>query len=67
MCSMGTQLPPEKRSHANPLNFWTVFIVAKMPLGMEVGLGTRDFVFDGYPVPPEKNAQPHPIFGPCLL
>jgi len=41
----------------------------KMPLGMEVGLGPGDFVFDG-PKPcssPEKGHNPHPIFGPCLL
>jgi len=42
----------------------------KMPLGMEVGLGPGDFVFDGEPAPPfppDKTAQPAPIFGPCLL
>jgi len=39
-----------------------------MPLGMEVGLGPGDFVFDGDPAPTEKMAQlPDPIFGPCLL
>jgi len=38
-----------------------------MPLGKEVGLGSGDFMFDGYAAPPEKKAQPHPIFGPCLL
>jgi len=38
----------------------------KMPLGMEVDLGTGDFVLDGDPAPPEKRSQP-PIFGPCLL
>ena len=37
----------------------------KMPLGMEVGLGPGDFVFDGDPAP-QKRAQP-PIFCPCLL
>jgi len=31
----------------------------KMPLGMEVGLGPGDFVFDGDPAPPRKSAQ-HP-------
>jgi len=30
----------------------------KIPLGMEVGLGPGNFVFDGDPSPPEK---PHPI------
>jgi len=36
-----------------------------MPLGMEVG--PDDFVFHGNPAPPEIMAQPHPIFGPCVL
>jgi len=37
-----------------------------MPLGMEVGLGSGDFVFD--PVILSKRAHPpHPIFGPYLL
>jgi len=36
-------------------------------LQVEVGLGPRDIVLDGYLAPPqEKGAQP-PIFGPCLL
>jgi len=40
----------------------------KMPLGMEVGLGSGDFGFDADPAPPEKRPQlPYPIFGPCLL
>jgi len=40
----------------------------KIPLGMQVGLGPGDFVFDGYPATPRKKAHPpHPIFGPCLL
>jgi len=28
-----------------------------MPLGIEVGLGPGDFVFDEDPAPPEKKAQ----------
>jgi len=36
--------------------------LTKMPLGMEVGLGPRDFVFDGDPAPPEKRAQPSTQF-----
>ena len=40
----------------------------KMPHGMEVGLGPGDSVLVPVPSPPpEKRAQPHPIFGPCLL
>jgi len=42
-----------------------------MPIGMEVGLGLRDIVFDVEQLPPEKKGSPtphsHPIFGPCLL
>jgi len=38
-----------------------------MPLGVEVGLGPVDFVFDGEPAPPEKGHSPNPIFAPCLL
>ena len=37
----------------------------KKPLGMEVGLGPGDFVFDGDRA--QKRHSPHPIFGPCLL
>jgi len=48
---------------AKRLDGWT-----KMPLGMEVGFGSGDFVFDGDPATPSKRAHPpHPIFGPCLL
>ena len=37
----------------------------KMPLGMEVGLGSGDFALHGDPAPPpEKGPQ---IFGSCLL
>jgi len=32
----------------------------KMLLGMEVGLGPGDFVFDGDPATPEKRAHPPP-------
>jgi len=39
-----------------------------MPLGMEVGLSPRDFVFDGDPAPPQKKGHsPHSIFDPCPL
>ena len=39
-----------------------------MSLGMEVGLGLRDIVFDVDPATPRKKAHPlPPNFGPCLL
>ena len=48
----------------------------KMALGMEVGLGPGDFVFNGDPdsdfvfdgaqLPPEHTHH-HPVFGPCLF
>jgi len=40
----------------------------KMPLGMELGLGPGDFVFDRDPATPRKKGTPtHPIFCSCLL
>ena len=38
----------------------------KMPLGMEVGLGPGNFVFDGDQLPRKRHSH-HPIFGLCLL
>ena len=39
-----------------------------MPLGMEVGLGSGDFVLDGDPAPsPKRGRSPSTIFGPFLL
>ena len=38
----------------------------KMPLGMEVCLGTGDFVLDGDHTPPSQKGGT-PIFGPFLL
>jgi len=39
-----------------------------MPLGMEVGLGPGDFVFDGDPARPRKKAHPHlPNFWPTSI
>ena len=34
-----------------------------MPLGMEVGVGPGDFVFDGDPATPKRADPPHPILG----
>jgi len=38
-----------------------------MSLGMEVGLGPGDFVFDENTAPQRKSHSPRPIVGPCLL
>jgi len=38
----------------------------KMPLGMEVGLSPRDFVFDGDPAPLKKGAEPDVYCGQRL-
>jgi len=38
----------------------------KMLLGMELGLGSGDFVLDGDPAPLSPKGGPQ-IFGPCLL
>jgi len=39
-----------------------------MPLGMEVGLGPGDFVFDEHPAPPGKRIHPPDLIcGACLL
>ena len=69
---METQLPSLLMGHSPQFSAnircgqtagWT-----KMLLGMEVGLGPGDFVFDGiHPAPQKTGHSPHPIFGPCLL
>jgi len=53
----GTQPRIFGRSPLWPNGGWT-----KMPLGMEVGFGPGDFVFNGDPAPPEKETQPPPNF-----
>ena len=57
---MGTQLPSPEGAQpqfsasvrCGQTAGWT-----KMPLGMEMGLGPGDFVFDGAQLPPEKRAK----------
>ena len=40
----------------------------KMPLGMDLGIGPGDFVFEGDPATlRKKGTPPPPNFGPCLL
>jgi len=67
---MGTQLTLPKEAHApifDPYLLWPNGYT-KMPLGMEVGLGTGDFVLDGDPaLPPPKKGHSPPIFDPSLL
>jgi len=60
---MGTQLSPEKKAHPPP----PIFLVhvycgqtagwIKIPLGMEVNVGSGNVVLDGVAAPP-KSAQP---------
>jgi len=54
----GDPAPLPKKGHNSP-NFRPIFIVAietagciRMPLGMELGLSSGDFVFDGVPATP---------------
>ena len=70
---MGTQLPSQKGGRAPP-QFSAHFCCGqtagciKMPLGMDVGLSSGDFVLDGDPVPLlKKGAEPPKNFRPCLL
>jgi len=60
---MGTQLPPRKRAHLCPPDFWPMSIVAKwlwtkMPLGTEVNVGPGDVVLDGVAAPPKRGTAP---------
>jgi len=65
---MGNHLPLLKG--AEPPTFGPYNMLrpnACMPLGMEVSLGSGNFVLDGDPAsPPQKGAEP-PIFDLCLL
>ena len=71
---MGSQLPPEKRTH-HPTQFLAHVCCGqtagwmKTALGTEVDLSPGHVVLDGDPDPPRKGAQqpPPPLFGGCLL
>jgi len=55
----GAEIPPEFSAHVycGQTAAWI-----RMPLGMKVGLGLRDIVFDVDPATPRKRAHPpHPI------
>ena len=69
---MGTQLPLPWRAQPPPLlanvRCGQIAGSTKLTFGMEVGLNSGNFVFDGNPAIPEKRqTHPDPIFGPCLL
>jgi len=70
LCWMGTQLSSQKWDTGS--QFSTHFYCDQragcitIPLGTEVGLSLGDIVLDGDQAPPKK-AQPHRIFGRCLL
>ena len=70
---MGTQFSRLQKGAQRPLEFAAHVYCGqtagwiKIPLGIEVGLGPGHIVLDGDPVPPQKGAQPSPIFVPCLL
>jgi len=70
---MGTKLPPKKNGGHSPqfsanVRYGQTAGWTKMSLGVEIGLGPGDFVFDRDPAPPpEKRHSSHPIFGPYLL
>ena len=68
---LGTQLPLPKTG-AEPPIFGRVYCGQtagwiKMPLGVEVGLGSGHIVLDGDPALPPPKVHSPPIFGPCLL
>ena len=68
---MGTQLPSIK-GHSLQLSAnircGQTAGQTKMPIGMDVGLGPGDFVFDGSQLPPEKSGTPTPPnFWPIFL
>ena len=78
LCWMGIQLPSLKRGQSPSPQFSAHFYrrqtagCIKMPLGMEVGLGPGDFVFDGDPASGSysqnrRHTHYHPVFGPRLL
>ena len=71
MCSMWTQLPPEK-GHTHPTQFLGHVYCGQMagwmktPLGTEVDLGPGHIVLDGVPGP-AKGAQRPPSFWPMSI
>ena len=71
LCSIGTQLPPEKR-HTHPAQFLAHVYCGqtagwiKIPLGMKVGVGPGDIVLDGVLAPPKKGNS-SPTFRPMAV
>jgi len=73
LCSMETQLPPEKRAHQPPLNFGPCLL---WPNGWMDEDATwygsrprpRPHCIRRAPSSPRKgHSSPHPLFSPCLL
>jgi len=71
LCSMWTQLPPEK-GHTHTTQFLAHVYCGQMAgwiktsLGTEVDLGLGHIVLDGVP-PPAKGAQQPPSFRPLPI
>ena len=67
LCSMGTQLRPEKRAHPphpifGPCLWWPNGWMDKTPLGTEVDLGPGNFVLDGFPAIRRRGTAVPPAF-----
>ena len=72
LCSMWTQLPPEK-GHTHPTQFLAHVYCGQMaqwmkvPLGMEVDLGPGHIVLDGVQLPRKGHSSPPPYFPPMSI
>jgi len=62
----GRRAPPPKKTKSAHIYCGQTAGYIKMPLGMEVGLSSGDFVLDGDPHRPQKRAEP-PIFRPMSI
>ena len=72
LCVRWGPSPPQKKGVEPPPQFSAHFHCGhvagciKMQLGMEAGLSSEAFVFDGYPAPSQKRGR-RPQFSECLL
>jgi len=69
LCSIETQLPPEKKSHPPPPTFWPMSIVAKRLDGRstDVDLGPGYIVLDWVPAPRERGTAAPSSFRPMSI